>query len=261
MGLNRRGFLLQSLALSTVPVGSAAWAQAQAKLEDSLVIRTTGGVFEQALKRNFFDPFSKATGVKVVPVAASYGEMMAKTAAMNASGRIEWDIISPQYYELEKLSNVLADLGDCSAMPNVAKEGVSNACGRYGVLYLIGGQVLTWSTQAFKDKRPTKWADLWDQSSFPGPRALPNTGSPWANLIISLLADGVDAAKLFPLDLDRAFAKLDALKPASPAKHAPSRSPVRRSRRVALREPQSACQCAWPCVRNHSCSAARVLAA
>ena len=156
MGLNRRGFLLQSLALSAGPVGSAAWAQAQAKLEDSLVIRTTGGVFEQALKRNFFDPFNKATGVKVVPVAASYGEMMAKTAAMNASGRIEWDIISPQYYELGKLSNVLADLGDCSAMPNVAKEGVSNACGQYGVLYLIGGQVLTWSTQAFKDKRPTK---------------------------------------------------------------------------------------------------------
>ena len=213
MGLNRRGFLLQSLALSAAPVGSAAWAQAQAKLEDSLVIRTTGGVFEQALKRNFFDPFSKATGVKVVPVAASYGEMMAKTAAMNASGKIEWDIISPQYYELGKLSNVLADLGDCSAMPNVAKEGVSNACGQYGVLYLIGGQVLTWSTQAFKDKRPTKWADLWDQSSFPGPRALPNTGSPWANLIISLIADGVDPAKLFPLDLDRAFAKLDALKP------------------------------------------------
>ena len=121
MGLNRRSFLLQSLALSAVPVGNAALAQAQAKLEDSLVIRTTGGVFEQALKRNFFDPFSKATGVKVVPVAASYGEMMAKTAAMNAAGRVEWDIISPQYYELEKLSNVLVDLGDCSAMPNVGE--------------------------------------------------------------------------------------------------------------------------------------------
>ena len=167
MSLNRRGFLFQSLALSAAPVGAAAWAQTQAKLEDSLVIRTTGGVFEQALKRNFFDPFTKATGVKVVPVAASYGEMMAKTAAMNAAGKVEWDIISPQYYELGKLSNSSSTSATAAPCRTSAKEGVPNACGRYGVLYLIGGQVLTWSTQAFKDKRPTKWADLWDQTVVP----------------------------------------------------------------------------------------------
>jgi mannopine transport system substrate-binding protein len=214
MSVNRRELLIRSAGLGVLPlVGSAAFAQAPSKLEDSLIIRTTGGIFEQALKRNFFDPFAKATGVKVVPVAASYGEMMAKTAAMNAANNVEWDVISPQYYELEKLSQYLVDLGDCSAMPNVAKHGVANACGRYGVLYLIGGQVLTWSTDAFKDKKPTKWADLWDVKTFPGPRAMPNTGSPWANIIISLLADGVEPAKLFPLDLDRAFAKLDQLKP------------------------------------------------
>ena len=214
MSLNRRDLLIRSAVLGALPmVGEAARAQAPGGLEDSVVIRTTGGVFEQGLKKHFFDPFTKATGVKVIPVAASYGEMMAKTAAMIAANNVEWDIISPQYYELEKLSQFLVDLGDCGAMPNVAKEGVANACGRYGVLYLIGGQVLTYNTQAFKDKKPTKWADLWDVKTFPGPRALPNTGSPWANLIISLVADGVEPAKLFPLDLDRAFRKLDEIKP------------------------------------------------
>lgn len=214
MSLNRRDLLARSAVLVALPtVGSAALAQTQAKLEDSLVVRTTGGIFEQALKRNFFDPFTKATGVKVLPVSASYGEMMAKTAAMTAAGNVEWDIISPQYYELGKLSQFLADLGDCGAMPNVAKDGVPDACGRYGVLYLVGGQVLTYNTQTFKDKKPTKWADLWDVKTFPGPRALPNTGSPWANLIIALVADGVEPGKVFPLDLDRAFAKLDQIKP------------------------------------------------
>lgn len=209
MFLKRRDVLAGAGALAMA--GSSV--RAQGTLEDTLTIRTTGGVFEAALKRNFFDPFSKATGVRVIPVAASYGEMMAKSAAMIAANKVEWDIISPQYTELEKLSALLADLGDCGAMPNVAAQGVPNSCGRYGVLYLTGGQVLTWSTEAFREKRPTRWADLWDQQAFPGPRSMPNTGSPWANLIVALIADGVEPAKLFPLDLDRAFAKLDKLKP------------------------------------------------
>jgi mannopine transport system substrate-binding protein len=220
---SRREVLLGSLGAGTVLAGtwgaglgplSQALAQTpKAVLEDSLIIRTTGGIFEAALKKNFFDPFTKATGVKVVPVAASYGDMMAKSAAMQAAGNVEWDIISPQFYELSKLSHLLEDLGDCSAMPNVAKDGIPSACGRYGVLYLVGGQVLAYDPEKFKGEKPKTWADFWDVTKFPGPRALPNTGSPWATLIAALIADGVAPDKLFPLDLDRAFAKLDKIKP------------------------------------------------
>lgn len=215
MRIDRRQVLLAGMG--TVAAGAwgvpTARAQSAAKLEDTLVIRTTGGVFEAALKKNFFDPFTKATGVKVVPVAASYGDMMAKATAMQAAGNVEWDIISPQYYELSKLAHLAADLGDCSAMPNVAAQAIPKACGRYGVLYLTGGQVLAFDPQAFKDRKPKDWADFWDVKAFPGPRALPNTGSPWATLIAALVADGAPADKLFPLDLDRAFAKLDKIKP------------------------------------------------
>ena len=217
MSISRRRVLVGSLGLATTGmtglVGRLAAQSPAAKIEDTLVIRTTGGVFEAALKKNFFDPFSKATGVKVIPVAASYGDMMAKSAAMKAAGKVEWDIISPQYYELAKLSDLVEDLGTCAAMPNVASQGIPQACGRYGVLYLVGGQVMAYDPRAFPGKKPQTWADFWDVNAFPGPRALPNTGSPWATLIASLIADGVAPAKLFPLDLDRAFAKLDKIKP------------------------------------------------
>ncbi len=216
MRIDRRQVLAGGLGIVAGNALGSGPALAQAgtpKLEDTLVIRTTGGVFEAALKKNFFDPFTKATGVKVVPVAASYGDMMAKATAMQTSGNVEWDIISPQYYELGKLTHLAADLGDCSAMPNVAAQGIPKACGRYGVLYLVGGQLLTFDPQAFKDRKPKSWADFWDVKTFPGPRALPNTGSPWATLIAALIADGVPADKLFPLDLDRAFKKLDQIKP------------------------------------------------
>ena len=213
MPIYRRSLLAGSAALGAMPIlDRAAWSQSTA-LESTVVVRTTGGVFEQALKRNFFDPFTQATGVRVVPFVASYGDMMAKATAMEAAGRVEWDIISPQYYELSKLSNLLADLGDCGAMPNVASQGVPNACGRYGVLYVVGGQFLAYNSEIFRNEKPASWADFWNVDKFPGKRALPNTGSPWATLIASLLADGVEPAKLFPLDLDRAFAKLDQIKP------------------------------------------------
>ncbi len=212
MSPTRRHMLSLAAAAAASPL-LHRHANAADGLEPTVVIRTTGGVFEAALKRNFFDPFTAATGVRVVPVAASYGDMMAKSAAMQAAGHVEWDIISPQFTELDTISQYFEDLGDCASMPNVAADGVAGACGRYGVLYLTGAQVLAWNPNTYKDKVPQSWADFWDTKTFPGRRALPNTGSPWATLMLALLADGVPADKLFPLDLDRSFHKLDAIKP------------------------------------------------
>ena len=214
MDPTRRNILRGTAGLGLVPLlGRPAPGASAGPLEPTLLIRTTGGAFEAALKRNFFDPFSKASGVRVVPFAASYGDMMAKSAAMQAAGAVEWDIISPQYDELTQISQYLADLGDCGAMPNVAADGVAGACGRYGVLYLTGGQPLTWNTDIIKGRQPQSWADFFDTKTFPGRRALPNTGSPWATLVMALLADAVPREKLFPIDVDRAFAKLDTIKP------------------------------------------------
>ena len=185
------------------------------KLEDSVVIRTTGGAFEAALRKYFFEPFTRATGTRVVPVATSYGDMVAKTLAMEDVHRVEWDIISPQFYELDRLSPNLTDLGTVPALPNVASQGIPGICGRYGVQYLTGGVVLSWNPAAFGSRKaPANWADFWNVQAFPGRRALPSYGNPWNNtLLFALMADGVPADKLFPLDLDRAFRKLDAIKP------------------------------------------------
>jgi mannopine transport system substrate-binding protein len=218
MGLRRRAVLTLPVAagLSALVAGPGARPALGAgttDLESTLVIRTTGGVFEAALKRNFFEPFTQATGVRVIPVAASDSEMMAKSAAMQAAGNVEWDIISPQFSELGNLSKMLVDLGDCSGIPGIKTDDMPGTCGQYGVLYLMGAQVLTYDTRAFTGATPQSWADFWDVKNFPGRRALPNTGNPMANIVSALIADGVPADKLFPLDVDRAFRKLDQIKP------------------------------------------------
>ena len=209
MSASRRSILATAAVAAAFP---ATAQPAAPRLEDSVVIRTTGGVFEAALKRNFFDPFTKATGVRVIPVAASDSEMQAKAAAMQAAGRVEWDIIAPQMSELPNLARLLVDLGDCSSIPAVATS-LPGTCGRHGVLYLVGAQVLAYDTTAFPGRKPATWADFWDVKGFPGRRALSNSGGPFATIVSALIADGVPRATLFPLDLDRAFRKLDEIRP------------------------------------------------
>jgi len=69
---------------------------------------------------------------------------------------------------------------------------------------------LFWNTQALPNA-PRSWADVWDVKKFPGKRGLSNL--PGFSLEIALLADGVAMDKLYPLDVDRAFASLDKIKP------------------------------------------------
>jgi putative spermidine/putrescine transport system substrate-binding protein len=70
--------------------------------------------------------------------------------------------------------------------------------------------VIGYRTDVFKDGGPKNWAEFWDTKKFPGPRTLQN--APVDNLEFALLADGVPMDKLYPLDVDRAFKKLDEIK-------------------------------------------------
>ncbi|WP_312841749.1 extracellular solute-binding protein [Sinorhizobium psoraleae] len=62
--------------------------------------------------------------------------------------------------------------------------------------------------------RPTTWADFWNADKFPGVRSLVSgaygSEGPWEE---ALLADGVAADALYPMDIDRVFASLDKIKP------------------------------------------------
>jgi mannopine transport system substrate-binding protein len=109
----------------------------------------------------------------------------------------------------------LRDLKDCSELPNVLANAPEGSCLGHAVMTNAGGGVLTFDLDVFPDGKPqpANWADFWDVKKFPGQRTMPNIGSPWWVLAAALIADGADPKKLFPLDVDRAFKKLDQLKP------------------------------------------------
>ena len=196
------------LAAALAAFGGAA----QAQLEKELVIVTSGGAFERAFKEHFYEPFTKATGVTIRPVAVSLGEAMAKIKAMRESGNVEWDIVSTGDASAAANREHLATL-NCNEMPLAAAQGVPGTCKDNRFLRTIGGIVIAYDTKAFPSgKHPKTWADFWDVQKFPGPRGVIGINAS-AMLAAALLADGVAPDKLFPMDLDRAFRKMDQIKP------------------------------------------------
>lgn len=179
------------------------------------MIVASGGSFERALRKNFYDAFTAATGIKVKAVAANYSEQWAKARAMAQSGATEWDIVTVGVGEDVSNRELLQEL-DCAAMPEMAKSAIPDTCRGYTVLRTIGGTVLAYNTESFpKDKAPKSWKDFWDVKAFPGPRAMPNYGAPYVPLAMALIADGVAVKDVRgkPLDVERAYRKLDQIKP------------------------------------------------
>lgn len=198
-----------ALALCWAPV---CLAQDRSK---ELVIVTSGGSFERAMKKHFYDPFTAATGIKIKPVSASYAEQWAKSRAMDQTGRTEWDIVTVGVGEDASHRDLLLKL-DCGSMPNMTTDAIPNTCRDYTVLRTFGGTVLAYDAKRFpKDRAPRGWKDFWDVKSFPGPRAMPNYGAPYVPLALALIADGVPVRDVrnSKLDIDRAFRKLDGIKP------------------------------------------------
>lgn len=204
---------LATAALFMAIGSSTALSQDKSK---RVVVVTSGGAFEQQMAKNFYERFTKETGISVVPIAANIADQTTKVKLMAQSGEVEWDLISSQPFDLfGEMSSYLADLGqNCEVVAEAAQKTIDGACKRYGILRSAGGGVLAYDTTEFPEgKRPQTWADFWDIEKFPGARALPDVGVPWWVLMAALQADGVAADKLFPLDLDRAFKKLDEIKP------------------------------------------------
>ncbi|KXF79602.1 ABC transporter substrate-binding protein [Paramesorhizobium deserti] len=181
---------------------------------ERIVIASTGGAYDRALKEAWFDPFTKETGIEVVTVVATNAEMRAKATAMVKTGNVTWDLYLDGEIQAasEAHSKITEDLTDFCKQFSGRKDLAANACERGGVLLQSTATLLAYRTNDAGTPHPESWADMWDTKRFPGGRAFPNFDDPWRVLAAALLADGVAKDALFPLDIDRAFRKLDEIR-------------------------------------------------
>ncbi|MET3288756.1 UNVERIFIED_CONTAM: putative spermidine/putrescine transport system substrate-binding protein [Brevibacillus sp. OAP136] len=176
--------------------------------QQTLVVVDWGGAITEARKKPFFEPFEKKYNVKIqVESPSDYG----KFKAMVDSSNVTWDVVNVDTFFVYQAAkqNLLEPL-DYSV---IKKDDITpELVHEYG----IGAELFT-TTMAYNPTKypngthPQTWADFWDTTKFPGPRGLYK--SSLDTLEMALMADGVAPDKLYPLDVDRAFKKLNELKP------------------------------------------------
>ncbi len=177
---------------------------------EQISVADVGGAPGEAIKKAFYEPFEKETGIKVVGVAQD-PDPVSQFKLLVDTGSYIWDVsmVTPDATaRLTQDKNYLAPLGISAAdgadiLPGMLTE---NWLG-----FSVFAVTMAYRTDKFAGKELTSWADFWDVEKFPGRRGLYKDG--WGLLEMALLADGVKPSEMYPIDVDRAFAALDKIRP------------------------------------------------
>ncbi|MET9971172.1 ABC transporter substrate-binding protein [Streptomyces sp. NPDC006356] len=217
LGIDRRAFL-RGVGGAAAGVATVALTACQTdadrgtttiKNPDLLVVRNSGGTYGTATRKSIYDPFTKETGIRIEVVNILSSQMIAQIR----EGRPQFDVMDINMSELAlfKEEGVSEEL-DYDRLPHAHNAGIAESLlTSHGVGKNYWASVLAYRTDAFGGRKPASWADFWNAGRFPGPRALQSEYD-WPELEFALLADGVPLDRLYPLDVDRAFAALDAIK-------------------------------------------------
>jgi putative spermidine/putrescine transport system substrate-binding protein len=202
------------LVLAAGGVAGAGVAWAQVAEEPVLVIGVTGGVYEDVQRAVFFEPFTKATGIKIVTAP---NPAIAKVKAMVDARSTDIDLAELTGTDLLILSRrgLLEEI-DYGAIPNRIMESVApkQAIHKHGLGMFVWATGIVYNTKRYSpENHPRTWAEFWDVKKYPGARTLPTPGWLITAFEMALMADGVPADKLYPLDVDRAFKSLQRIRP------------------------------------------------
>ena len=177
-----------------------------------MVVVGFGGGFQDAARTHLFKPWAQATGTALRD--ETYNGEVAKIYAMTKARDVSWDVVMVEAPELARgcEDGVFAKLDPARVDPAKFIPGGTTACGAGAVGW---GVALFWD-KARHAEGPGDYAGLFDLKRFPGKRSLRN--GPKMTLEIALMADGVAVGDVYKVlatkaGQDRAFAKLDTIKP------------------------------------------------
>jgi putative spermidine/putrescine transport system substrate-binding protein len=182
-------------------------------LARDLTVVNFGGANGDAQEIAFVKPLEKELGMNIISVA--YNGEQAKVKAMVETNNVVWDAVEVETADLGRgCDEGMYEKLDWSKIAN-KDDLIPEAVHECGVGTFVWSTVL-----GYNDKNvttpPTSWADFWNVEKFPGKRGM-RKGARY-NLEFALMADGVAPKNVYevletPEGVDRAFKKLDELKP------------------------------------------------
>jgi putative spermidine/putrescine transport system substrate-binding protein len=171
----------------------------------SLTFVSYGGSLQKAITTAWLDPYMKENpGLKILqdnPTEYPKIELMVKSDA------VTWDLVDVgDEYGLGSSEQFLEPI-DC----NVIECKANKPTAKSRTPYYQFAMTLGYLTSTFP-KPPQHWEEFFDVKTFPGKRAMWKVLGQGGVLEIALLGDGVSPDELYPLDIERALAKLDTIK-------------------------------------------------
>lgn len=169
----------------------------------TLTFVSTGGGYQDAQTKAWLLPYMKAHP-NVTIVQDSLLDY-SKIKAMVESGNVTWDVVDVGGDFAQPDLCVPIDYSIVTGKPLPGIQFTS-----YRAAEQIGAYIIGYRTDKYS-QAPQGWADFYDLARFPGKRGH------WKNVNsgcfeTALIADGVPIHSLYPLDIPRAFKKLDTIK-------------------------------------------------
>ncbi|MGO3147150.1 MAG: ABC transporter substrate-binding protein [Leucobacter sp.] len=174
--------------------------------DKSLVFVGTGGSYQDAQRTSMLEPFAAEFGVNTLEDSpATWTKMTAQVDANN----VTWDVVEAlPYFAIGYCGDYLEPIDyDTVDVSDIDPEMVSEC----GVPNMKTGYLLVYNKDKYGDDGPQSWADFYDTEKFPGTRGMMGNAHD-GGYETALMADGVPSDDVYPIDYDRAFAKLDTIK-------------------------------------------------
>lgn len=197
--MKRRTFVGAAASLPAVSILSGT-ARAQSK---QILMVEAGGASGESIEKGYIEPLFKKTGIKVVRESpGSLGKLRALVESGQTSTTL-FELGSGTILQAKKLG--LIENVDWAAVNPAPMFPEAKA--EYGFGYQYFSTIMAWRKGA---KEPKNFAEFFDTKAFPGKRTLPDF--PHYCLPFACQAAGVPIDKLFPLDVDLGFKKLNEIK-------------------------------------------------
>ena len=195
--MKRRAFVGGAAALPAFGVLRPARAQSK---EISMI--ESGGLSGDSIQVGYIEPLKAKTGIVVVRESPSSLGKLRAIVESGQTGTTMFELGQSVMVQARKLG--LIEKIDWAAV--APAEMYPEAKAEYGFGYQYFSTIMAWRSDA---KAPKTWAEFFDTKAFPGKRCLPDY--PHYVLAFAAQAAGVPLDKIFPLDVDLAFKKLNEI--------------------------------------------------
>ena len=214
-----------NLINKTLPVALAAsmLAAGQAYGAEAINIVSWGGAWSAAFKAAWTDPYEQETGQKFNLI--DYNGGVAEIRAQSEAGNVTWDLVDmiPSDLSIACDEGLLEEIDHSKIAPGPdgtpgEEDWVPGGVHPCGVGIVVWATIMAYKDPTYPGKKPTSVADFWNFDKFPGKRSMRKVAE--VNMEWALVADGVAVKDVYDVlgtgeGVDRAFAKLDAVKERS----------------------------------------------